>query len=69
MIRKDEDRISFVPVIKWQIIVLVQAQPCRLQKFETEIIGLLQKDAYDKEDEARAADFLVPFILRGCGIE
>ncbi|MFC6203408.1 TetR/AcrR family transcriptional regulator [Psychrobacter urativorans] len=52
-----------------QLLILIWATTQRYAEFETEIIGLLQKDAYDKEDEARAADFLVPFILRGCGIE
>ena len=52
-----------------QLLILIWATTQRYAEFETEIIGLLQKDAYDLEDEARAADFLVPFILRGCGIE
>ncbi|MBU5617780.1 TetR/AcrR family transcriptional regulator [Psychrobacter sp. TAE2020] len=52
-----------------QLLILIWATTQRYAEFETEIIGLLQKDAYDREDEARAADFLVPFILRGCGIE
>lgn len=52
-----------------QLLILIWATTQRYAEFETEIVGLMQKDAYDKEDEARAADFLVPFILRGCGIE
>lgn len=52
-----------------QLLILIWATTQRYAEFETEIVGLMQKDTYDKEDEARAADFLVPFILRGCGIE
>lgn len=52
-----------------QLLILIWATTQRYAEFETEIVGLMQKEAYDKEDEARAADFLVPFILRGCGIE
>ena len=52
-----------------QLLILIWATTQRYAEFETEIVGLMQKDAYDKQDEARAADFLVPFILRGCGIE
>ncbi len=52
-----------------QLLILIWATTQRYAEFETEIVGLMQKDAYDKEDEARAANFLVPFILRGCGIE
>lgn len=52
-----------------QLLILIWATTQRYAEFETEIIGLLQKDAYDAHDEARAADFLVPFILRGCGLE
>ncbi len=51
-----------------QLLILIWATTQRYAEFETEIVGLLQKDAYDKDDEQRAADFLVPFILRGCGI-
>ncbi|WP_350559545.1 TetR/AcrR family transcriptional regulator [Psychrobacter sp. CAL346-MNA-CIBAN-0220] len=51
-----------------QLLVLIWATTQRYAEFETEIIGLMEKDAYDKQDEARAADFLVPFILRGCGL-
>lgn len=52
-----------------QLLILIWATTQRYAEFETEIVGLMQKDAYGAEDEARAADFLVPFILRGCGIE
>lgn len=52
-----------------QLLILIWATTQRYAEFETEIVGLMQKQAYDKEDESRAADFLVPFILRGCGIE
>ena len=52
-----------------QLLSLIWATTQRYAEFETEIVGLLQKDAYDKQDEARAADFLIPFILRGCGLE
>ena len=52
-----------------QLLILIWATTQRYAEFETEIVGLLQKDAYDKQDEARAADFLIPFILRGCGLE
>lgn len=52
-----------------QLLILIWATTQRYAEFETEIVGLMQKNAYDEEDEARAADFLIPFILRGCGIE
>lgn len=52
-----------------QLLILIWATTQRYAEFETEILGLLQKSAYDETDEARAADFLVPFILRGCGLE
>ncbi|WP_201555963.1 TetR/AcrR family transcriptional regulator [Psychrobacter sp. 72-O-c] len=52
-----------------QLLILIWATTQRYAEFETEIVGLLERDAYDKQDEARAADFLVPFILRGCGLE
>lgn len=51
------------------LLILIWATTQRYAEFESEIVGLMQKSAYDAEDEARAADFLVPFILRGCGIE
>lgn len=52
-----------------QLLILIWATTQRYAEFETEIVGLLQKDKYDKQDEVRAAKFLVPFILRGCGLE
>ena len=52
-----------------QLLILIWATTQRYAEFETEIVGLMQKESYDKEDEARAANFLVPFILRGCGLE
>ena len=52
-----------------QLLILIWATTQRYAEFETEIVGLMQKDAYDEQDEARAADFLIPFILRGCGLE
>ena len=52
-----------------QLLILIWATTQRYAEFETEIVGLMQKKAYDKEDEERAAKFLVPFILRGCGLE
>ena len=52
-----------------QLLILIWATTQRYAEFETEIVGLMQKKAYDEDDEARAANFLVPFILRGCGIE
>ncbi len=52
-----------------QLLILIWATTQRYAEFETEIVGLLKKPAYDEQDEARAAEFLVPFILRGCGIE
>ncbi|WP_227672133.1 TetR/AcrR family transcriptional regulator [Psychrobacter urativorans] len=52
-----------------QLLILIWATTQRYAEFETEIVGLMEKKAYDKQDEARAADFLVPFILRGCGLE
>lgn len=52
-----------------QLLILIWATTQRYAEFETEIVGLMEKEAYDEHDEARAADFLVPFILRGCGLE
>ena len=52
-----------------QLLILIWATTQRYAEFETEIVGLMEKDNYDEQDEARAAEFLVPFILRGCGIE
>ncbi|MDN5620308.1 MAG: TetR/AcrR family transcriptional regulator [Psychrobacter sp.] len=52
-----------------QLLILIWATTQRYAEFEIEIVGLMDKTAYDTEDEARAADFLVPFILRGCGLE
>lgn len=52
-----------------QLLILIWATTQRYAEFETEIVGLLQKESYDEYDQARAADFLVPFILRGCGLE
>ena len=52
-----------------QLLILIWATTQRYAEFETEIVGLLQKESYDKNDEQRAAEFLVPFILRGCGLE
>lgn len=51
-----------------QLLILIWATTQRYAEFETEIVGLLQKSAYDEHDETRAAEFLVPFILRGCGL-
>ena len=52
-----------------QLLILVWATTQRYAEFETEIVGLMGKTAYDKEDETRAAEFLVPFILHGCGLK
>lgn len=51
-----------------QLLILIWATTQRYAEFESEIVGLLDKPAYGAEDEARAADFLVGFILRGCGL-
>lgn len=50
------------------LLILIWATTQRYAEFESEIVGLLDKPAYGAEDEARAAEFLVPFILRGCGL-
>ena len=52
-----------------QLLILIWATTQRYAEFETEIVGLMGKKAYDYEDESRAADFLVPFIMRGCGLD
>ncbi|MCD1278952.1 TetR/AcrR family transcriptional regulator [Psychrobacter sp. CCUG 69069] len=52
-----------------QLLILIWATTQRYAEFEIEIVGLMDKATYDAEDEARAAEFLVPFILRGCGLE
>ena len=52
-----------------QLLILIWATTQRYAEFETEIVGLMGKEAYDHKDESRAAEFLVPFILRGCGLE
>lgn len=50
------------------LLILIWTTTQRYAEFETEIVGLLDKEAYDAQDEERAANFLVPFILRGCGL-
>ncbi|WP_227679849.1 TetR/AcrR family transcriptional regulator [Psychrobacter frigidicola] len=62
-----QEKISIADPL--QLLILIWATTQRYAEFETEIVGLMEKKAYDKQDEARAADFLVPFILRGCGLE
>ena len=62
----EQGRISIVDPL--QLLILIWATTQRYAEFETEIVGLMEKNAYDKQDEARAAEFLVPFILRGCGL-
>ena len=52
-----------------QLLFLLWATTQRYAEFETEILGLMDKKAYDEKDKQRAIDFLVPFILRGCGLE
>ncbi len=52
-----------------QLLILIWATTQRYAEFETEVVGLLGKRTYDAEDEVRAAEFLVPFILKGCGLE
>lgn len=52
-----------------QLLILIWATTQRYAEFEIEIVGLMDKTAYGAEDEKRAADFLVPFILRGCGLQ
>lgn len=61
-----QDKISIADPL--QLLILIWATTQRYAEFETEIVGLMEKDAYDEQDESRAADFLVPFILRGCGL-
>lgn len=51
-----------------QLLILIWATTQRYAEFEIEIVGLMGKKAYDHEDESRAAEFLIPFILRGCGL-
>lgn len=51
------------------LLILIWATTQRYAEFESEIVGLLDKPTYEPEDEQRAADFLIPFILRGCGLE
>lgn len=52
-----------------QLLILIWASTQRYAEFETEIVSLLEKPHYDPQDKKRALDFLVPFILRGCGLE
>lgn len=61
-----QEKISIADPL--QLLILIWATTQRYAEFETEIVGLMGKTAYDEQDEARAADFLVPFILRGCGL-
>ncbi|MDN6308156.1 TetR family transcriptional regulator C-terminal domain-containing protein [Psychrobacter sp.] len=51
-----------------QLLILIWATTQRYAEFKTEIVCLMEKDDYGYQDESRAADFLVPFILRGCGL-
>ncbi|MGM8887787.1 MULTISPECIES: TetR/AcrR family transcriptional regulator [unclassified Psychrobacter] len=62
----EQGKISVVDPL--QLLILIWATTQRYAEFETEIVGLMEKNAYDKQDEARAAEFLVPFILKGCGL-
>lgn len=50
------------------LLVLIWSSTQRYAEFETEILALLDKTEYQPIDEERAADFLVPFILKGCGL-
>ena len=50
------------------LLILIWTTTQRYAEFEVEIVGLLDKEHYDEQDEKRAANFLVPFILRGCGL-
>ena len=52
-----------------QLLILIWASTQRYAEFETEIVSLLEKPHYDPQDKKRALDFLVPFILRGGGLE
>ncbi|WP_227429403.1 TetR/AcrR family transcriptional regulator [Psychrobacter sp. I-STPA6b] len=52
-----------------QLLFLIWATTQHYAEFETEILGLMDKQAYDETDKQRAIDFLLPFILRGCGLE
>lgn len=52
-----------------QLLILIWATTQRYAEFETEIVGLLGKSSYDEVDEARAEAFLIPFILKGCGLD
>ncbi|WP_131667595.1 TetR/AcrR family transcriptional regulator [Psychrobacter pygoscelis] len=50
------------------LLILIWTTTQRYAEFEVEIVGLLDKERYDEHDEKRTANFLVPFILRGCGL-
>ncbi len=52
-----------------QLLILIWATTQRYAEFETEVVGLLGKQSYDKSDESRAEAFLIPFILKGCGLD
>ena len=51
-----------------QLLILIWSTTQRYAEFETEILNLFGKSDFDDNDKQRVADFLVPFILRGCGI-
>lgn len=63
----DEGKIAIDDPL--QLLILIWATTQRYAEFESEITGLLGKADYDDKDAERAANFLVPFILRGCGLQ
>lgn len=63
----DQGKISIDDPL--QLLILIWATTQRYAEFETEVVGLLGKRAYDADDAARAEKFLVPFILKGCGLD
>lgn len=51
-----------------QLLMLIWTTTQRYAEFDTEILHLFGKTSYDEQDKQRVADFLIPFILRGCGL-
>ncbi|WP_296403583.1 TetR family transcriptional regulator C-terminal domain-containing protein [Psychrobacter sp.] len=62
----DQGKISINDPL--QLLILIWTTTQRYAEFDTEILNLFGKDAYDDEDKKRVAEFLIPFILRGCGL-
>lgn len=62
----DQGKIAIADPI--QLLILIWSTTQHYAEFETEVLNLFGKSDFDDHDKQRVADFLVPFILRGCGL-